>query len=181
MKNGGSGVYIRYPVGDTASLLVPGGLHCSNYRAEILAICTAAEHLLESGKQVGDIAIFTNPMSTLQALNSADPDQMIQGLHSSLAKLTAQHSVSLQWVPAHVGQTGNERADRLAKMGSQAPQIQNPVTYREAKTLLHSSTPGSMETGRKKTVDTRHTLTQFGDWSGPSRPPSSACARGIVV
>ena len=63
---------------------------------------------------------------------------MIQGLHSSLAKLTAQFTVSLQWVPAHVGLTGNEKADRLAKIGSQAPQTQNPVTYREAKTLLHS-------------------------------------------
>ena len=77
-------------------------------------------------------------LSILQALNSADQDHMIQGLHSSLAKLTAQFSVSLQWVPAHVGLTGNEKADRLAKIGNQAPQTQNPVTYREAKTLLHS-------------------------------------------
>ena len=45
----------------------------------------------------------------------------------------------------------------------------------------HFSTPGSMETGRTKPVDTRHTLTQFGDWSGPSRPLSPACARGTVV
>ena len=87
---------------------------------------------------MGNIAIFTDSLSTLQALNSADPDQMIQGLHSSLAKLTAQHSVSLQWMPAHVGLTGNERADILAKIGSQAPQTQNSATYREAKTLLHS-------------------------------------------
>ena len=87
---------------------------------------------------MGNIAIFTDSLSTLQALNSADPDQMIQGLHSSLAKLTAQFTVSLQWVPAHVGLTGNEKADRLAKIGNQAPQTQNPVTYREAKTLLHS-------------------------------------------
>ena len=138
MKNGGSGVYIRYSDGDTTSLSVPGGLQCSNYRAEILAISTAAEHLLESRKKMGNIAIFTDSLSTLQALNSSDPDQMIQGLHSSLAKLTAQFTVSLQWVPAHVGLTGNEKADRLAKIGSQAPQTQNPVTYREAKTLLHS-------------------------------------------
>ena len=51
MKNGGSGVYIRYSNGDTSSLSVLGGLQCSNYRAEILAICTAAEHLLESRKK----------------------------------------------------------------------------------------------------------------------------------
>ena len=37
-----------------------------------------------------------------------------------------------------MGLTGNETADRLAKIGSQAPQTQNPVTYREGKTLLHS-------------------------------------------
>ena len=138
MKNGGSGVYIRYSNGDTTSLSVPGGLQCSNYRAEILAISTAAEHLLESREKMGNIALFTDSLSILQALNSADPDQMIQGLHSSLAKLTAQFTVSLQWVPAHVGLTGNEKADRLAKIGNQAPQTQNPVTSREAKTLLHS-------------------------------------------
>ena len=103
-----------------------------NYWAEILAICTAAEHLLESRKKMGNVAIFTDSLSTLQALNSADPDQMIQGLHFSLAKLTAQFSVSLQWVPALVGLTGNEKADRLAIIGSRAPQTQNPVTYREA-------------------------------------------------
>ena len=96
MKNGGSGVYIRYSDADTTSLSVPGGLQCSNYRAEILAICTAAEHLLECGKNIGNIAIFTDSLSTLQALNSADPDQMIQGLHSPLAKLTAQFSVSIR-------------------------------------------------------------------------------------
>ena len=58
MKNGGSGVYIRYSDGDITSLSVPGGLQCSSYRAEILAISTAAEHLLESGKQMGNIAIL---------------------------------------------------------------------------------------------------------------------------
>ena len=85
-----------------------------------------------------NIAIFTDFLSALQALNSADPDQMFQGLHSSHAMLTAQFSVSLHWVPACVGLTGNETADRLAKIDSQAPITQNPVTYREAKSLFHS-------------------------------------------
>ena len=124
--------------GDTTFLSVPCNLQCFSHQAEILAICTAAEHLLESGKKMRNIAIFTDSLSTLQALNSADPDQMIQRLHSSFAKLTAQFSVSLQWVPTHVGLAGNETADRLAEIGSQAPQTQNPVTYRETKTLLHS-------------------------------------------
>ena len=54
---------------------------------------------------------------------------------------------------------------------------QNPVTYREAKTLLYSRYNGDWKT----TVDIRHTLTQFGDWSGISRPLYSACAQSIAV
>ena len=48
MEYGGSGVYISYPDDDNTSLSVPGGLQYSNYRAEILSIFAAAEHLLES-------------------------------------------------------------------------------------------------------------------------------------
>ena len=137
-----------------------------------LAFSTAAEHLLESRKKMGNIAIFTDSLSTLQALNSADPDQMIQGLHSSLAKLTVQFTVSLQWVPAHVGLTGSKKADRLAKIGSQAPQTQNPVTYREAKTLLHSRYSGDW---KKQNGGYQAHLDLI--W----RPLSSACTQGIVV
>ena len=170
-KNGGNGVYNRYPGGDITSLSVPGGFQCSNNRAEILVICTAAEHLLESGKQMGNITIFTDFLSSLQALNSTDPDQMIQGLHSSLAKLTAQFPVSLRWVPAQMGLTGNERADRLAEIGSQAPQTQNPVTYREAKTLLHPRFNG----------DWKKINGEYQARPGPIRRPlSSACAQGTV-
>ena len=85
--------------------------------------------------------------------------------------------------------------DRLAKVSSQAPQIQNPVTYREAKTLLHFRYNGDWKKGNggyqahldpiwrleraQQTVI--YTLTQFGDWSRPSRPLSFACAQGIAV
>ena len=50
----------------------------------------------------------------------------------------AQFSLSLQLVPAHARLTENKTSDRLAKTGSRASQTQNPVTHREAKTLLHS-------------------------------------------
>ena len=127
--------------------------------------------MLQIVKQIGNIAIFNDSLS-------ADPDQIIQCLHFSLAKLRAQFSVSLQRMLAHVGLTGNETADRLAKIGSQAPQTQKLVTYREAKTLLHFRFNGDW---KNEKADTKHTLTQSGDWSGPSRLLSSACAQGTVV
>ena len=61
----------------------------------------------EGGEQGGSQKI-TPAFCTHQALKSADSDQMIQGLHSSLAKSTAQFPVSLQWVPIHVGLAGNK-------------------------------------------------------------------------
>ena len=47
--------------------------------------------------------------------------------------------------------------------------------------LTHLCTHGSKETGRKTRVVTRHTLTQFGDWSGSNRPLFSARAQGTVI
>ena len=86
----------------------------------------SCKYLLENGK------LPINPSSPqLSWSRPHDPGPAL------LAKMTAQFSVSLQWVPAHVGLAGNETADRLAKIGSRAQQTQNPVTYREAKTLLH--------------------------------------------
>ena len=177
MKNGDSGVYIKYPDGDTTSFSVPYGLQCSNYRAEILAICTAAKHLLESGKNMGNIAIFTDFLSTHQALNPADPDQIIQGLRSSLPswQLSFQYPSSVcllmwDWQETKQQTDLQKSAFRLLRHRTLLP-TERP---------RHFFTLGTMETGRKKTVDTRHTLTQFGA-SGPSRPLSSACAQGTVV
>ena len=132
-------------------------------------------HFVSPGRL--EVAVLPFP-HRLVVRNSDDPDQMIQGLHSSLAKLTAQFTVSLQWVPAHVGLTGNEKADRLAKIGSQAPQTQNPVTYREAKTLLHSRYNGDW---KKDNGGYQEHLGQIWRLERPSRPLSSACSQGIVV
>ena len=102
---------------------------------------------------------------------------MTQGLHFFLVKLTAQFSVSIQRVPARVGLTGNERADRLAKISSQALQTQNTVTYRESQTLLQSWFNGDWKKENGGYHITRHTLTQFRDRSRPSRPVSSTCVQ----
>nr|KAG5705581.1 hypothetical protein BaRGS_034779 [Batillaria attramentaria] len=136
--NGGSGVYVRFPDGEQTSIAVPGGKLCSNFRAEVLAITTAADFLSSSIKPLGNISIFTDSMSTLQALDSPDPGPLIQSLQASLSSLTQKAPTTLQWVPAHIGLSGNERADHLAKEGSQLPQPTIPATYEEAKTLIRS-------------------------------------------
>ena len=72
-------------------------------------------------------------------------------------------------------ESGDSRLERLDPKGYLPLGRQSHPSYRIISTL------GTLETGRKTTVDIRHTLTQFGDWNGPSRPLSSACTQGTVV
>ena len=73
----------------------------------------------------------------------------------------------------------NKTADSLQKS---AVRLLKRRTLSPTEMPRHFSTLGSMETGKKNNpiVDTRHTLTQFGDWNGPNRPPSTG-AQGTVV
>ena len=47
-----------------------------------------------------------------------------------LVASTGGRRLRLQWVPAHCGRTGNERADELAKEASRLPQADMPVDVR---------------------------------------------------
>ena len=64
------------------------------------------------------------------------PDQPIHQLLKDLQLLPHECTVVLQWIPAHCGIPGNEKADRLAKSGSKQLQPMANSTYQEAKTLL---------------------------------------------
>ena len=130
--------HIRHVDGEQTDKAIVGGKTCSNFRAEVLAIQTAADLLFSSEKQHGNVVIFSDSMSALQALDSPDPGPMIQALKTSLKNLTSKAPTTLQWVPAHVGLSGNERADHLAKEGSKLHQPTVAATYKETKTLLHN-------------------------------------------
>ncbi|XP_064647443.1 uncharacterized protein LOC135500128 [Lineus longissimus] len=136
VKNGGSGIYIRYPCGESSTLSVPGGKYCSNFKAEVLALTTAAKHLAQSQRTSPLIAILTDSLSTLQALTSENIESDIKDLKEHLQDLTSNHHVVLQWIPAHCGIPGNERADQLAKEGSLQIQPNGKQSYREITTLL---------------------------------------------
>ena len=136
VKNGGCGVYVRTPTGQTHSSSRATGQKCSNFKAEVLALQEAVEYI--QNNRPNKSVVLTDSKAALQSLTSESPDQEIRKLQKDLFSLPGACSVVLQWIPAHCGIHGNEKADQLAKTGSRKPQQQSSSTYREAKTLLNN-------------------------------------------
>lgn len=135
-QDGGAGILIRYTDGDE-ELATPTGKHSTNYRAETEALREAAATVSQNEtRTTGRVVVFSDALSALQALRSSRNTEL-NPLSSALAALSSTvQEVVLQWVPAHCGIRGNERADTLAKAGAQMEQTDNLVTYDEIKTII---------------------------------------------
>ena len=135
IKNGGSGVFVKYPDGNTSTRSLPAGGLSTNYRAELTALKTAAEMICNDQPRPQNVVFLTDCKSAIQRLQSPK-EQLERDTQQLLSGLSQRANVAVQWIPAHCGVYGNEEADRLAKHGSTLEQQHNRVSYREAKTLI---------------------------------------------
>ena len=89
--------------------------HCSVFQAELTAIEFALKYVLQ--RRTSSICIFSDSQSALTALqNRSSVNHQVHRIHKQLKSLTEQNiSWKFVWVKAHVGVTGNEKADVLAK------------------------------------------------------------------
>ena len=133
IKNGGAGIYIEYPDGQGKSAAIPTGLHCTNFKAEVEALVHAANIISESSSPDMQVVFLTDAQSVLKT----NIDNELPTLNEALRNIRC-HRVVLQWIPSHCGITGNEEADRLAKLGSGMEQIDNHVSFSEMKTCIKS-------------------------------------------
>ena len=131
VKNGGAGVYIQEVDGSTKVLAEPTGLYCTNYRAEVEALIIAAEEKSKDISKESQVVVFTDALSVLQDLEKGGLPQ----LRSALRKLDCL-KVILQWIPSHCGISGNEEADRQAKLGAEKEQNNNIASYKETQTII---------------------------------------------
>ena len=91
---------------------------------------------------ITNIVIFTDSLSTLQKLESGtdvskDLTHLIWSLHNLMRRYHIR--VVLQWIPAHTGIPGNERADALAKKGASLPQPDTPTDYTTCRQMIKSN------------------------------------------
>ncbi|XP_070176142.1 uncharacterized protein [Littorina saxatilis] len=75
-------------------------------------------------------------LSPVRVRTVINTDQSLEELKHQISILARKSTVVLQWIPAHCGISGNEKADELAKNGSKMEQPNHCLSYREAKTLI---------------------------------------------
>ena len=143
VADGGAGVYIKSPEGQSIRKGIPTGKHCTNYAAETEALKAATEYVLELDTDSNQVVFLTDALSVLQALEGNKLPQ----LEEKLQKVQKEKRVILQWIPAHCGINGNEEADQLARNGATQPQPINSVDFREKTTIIKAAfrTPNSKD------------------------------------
>jgi ribonuclease HI len=98
------------------------GTMATVFQAEVYAIGQAAFHIHRHPELISNIKqidFITDSKSALHALNgTSTTSKLISDCILALDKLTSNTMVTINWIKAHVGHEGNERADALAKEGT---------------------------------------------------------------
>ncbi|KAF0287547.1 putative RNA-directed DNA polymerase from transposon BS [Amphibalanus amphitrite] len=141
VANGGGGALIRTLTEDDWELRVPAGRLCSSTRAELAALLAALEAVAELPRSAGlpVVACLDSraALLTLAAGASAQTTTLGASVWTQLLRLQASNSsIHLQWVSAHCGLPGNERADALAK---EAAGMSQRTTSVDARTLTRAA------------------------------------------
>ena len=154
IRNGGGGVYMKFPDGTRASHIVTTGKYSTNFRAEACALLKAAKELNTPETAPEKTVILSDCKSLLQSLQSCkDQSKLMGDLRKELAALNSRTQLVIQWIPSHCGVFGNEEADKLSKQGSKQTQTEHPVSYAEAKTLLKNCFYKSWKESRGVTTE----------------------------
>ena len=99
----------------------------SVYTAELLAIKTALNSILKLHKN--KIIVYSDSLSAIDALKSYLPKHpIVLEIQVLLHKLKTKNiSVTICWIPAHIGLRGNEDVDKVAKEAINKPCLQKKV------------------------------------------------------
>ena len=100
-----------------------GGMEIAD--AEVFAIAKALHFAAKNPRKcLKTVHIFVDSQAAMARLQNCMGNQIIQRALKAAAQLqrTGVH-VRIQWCPSHIGISGNEMADRLAKKGLESPNI----------------------------------------------------------
>ena len=112
--NTGAGVF-----GPKTKISVAMGNWPTVFQAEIFAIIECSKLCLKRKYRHSNICIFSDSQAALKSLRSSKvSSKIVWECILSLRLLSQRNSVNLYWIPGHSGHDGNEKADELARLGS---------------------------------------------------------------
>ena len=103
--------------------------NASTMQTELIAIAEALRYTATNEDR--PVVIHCDSLSALQALQQTKIKQnrnLISNIHLLINQHKAQHrSITINWIPSHIGIPGNEKADELAKQSKHMDQVQITV------------------------------------------------------
>lgn len=107
---------------------------CSIFQAEALAVYESLQ-LIKKRTNLKNVTVYSDSQSVLKALMNVDTvnELILKSLKLYWELQTEGRQIKFNWIKAHVGHTGNERADVLAKEAASSRQRiyfdMFPLTY----------------------------------------------------
>ena len=99
------------------------GKNTTNFDGEIDAIYTSLQNLFIWLQNCQNIVILSDSKAAVQASINCPKMEKIKEIQSMLKQIQSfSKTIILQWIPAHCGIQGNEKANILAKKGSKIMQ-----------------------------------------------------------
>jgi len=120
----GAAYYIQFYSGKKIERCFPLGEHPDVFQAEVVAALEAVTKLNHITSDNEVVNFYVDSASTIMSLVSPWPQPgLVRDCHGVLNELARTREVTLIWIPAHRGYSGNERADELAKGATKLPFI----------------------------------------------------------